>query len=228
MQFNGHAFRWWNFHMPVAAFPLYLTKFNNTRFKYHVPGFPKYGPLTEHIEELGGSLAHNNFHNEHQLLNFIHRVMVDWGGNQGRRIIGEFLDQNPIQVIAQIFEDAHDRLSVIHPNIDARIYVVNDALGKLVGLNKLGVSFASKLLKFLAPNHVVVLDSLIERGLGYSTSYFSYTQNGHDINVYSGYGNFLKDCHLILIELQRQGIPCPGRPAGWRVSDVEMAIFGAL
>jgi hypothetical protein len=77
----------------------------------------------------------------------------------------------------------------------------------------LGISFASKHLKFLAPDGAVVLDSIIEEQLGYAKNL-------------AGYATFLTDCHDILNACNQFGIRYTGWGAqGWRVSDVEMAIF---
>jgi hypothetical protein len=80
-------------------------------------------------------------------------------------------------------------------------------------VNSLGISFASKHLKFLAPDDAVVLDSIIAEQLGYATNL-------------AGYGTFLTDCHDVLNACNQFEIRYTGWGAqGWRVSDIEMAIF---
>jgi hypothetical protein len=62
---------------------------------------------------------------------------------------------------------------------------VVESLTILLQVKNLGISFASKHLKFLAPKNAVVLDSIIEEQLGYATNP-------------AGYGAFLTDCSEIL------------------------------
>jgi hypothetical protein len=88
------------------------------------------------------------------------------------------------------------------------------ALQKVKNLGK--VSFASKHLKFLAPDAAVVLDSVIRNGLGYPDSP-------------EGYQDFLNDCHTILDHAIANGLKYTGWGTnGWRVSDIEMAIYAKL
>jgi hypothetical protein len=80
----------------------------------------------------------------------------------------------------------------------------------------LGVPFASAHLKFLAPDRAVVLDSNISARLDYP-------------KTPEGYLRFVEDCRRILQRINEAGLSYPGYgAAGWRVSDVEMAIYESL
>ncbi len=80
-------------------------------------------------------------------------------------------------------------------------------------LRGLGFSFASKVLRFLRPDHAVVLDSVISEGLGFAR------------NV-AGYDAFRAECARIadLLNAPTQPNPDPSNRA-WRLFDVEMAIY---
>jgi len=107
--------------------------------------------------------------------------------------------------LTKAFREANDLLSR------------NDVIGALKRLNELrqlgGVSFASKHLRFLAPDRAVVLDSVLERGLGYA------------MNA-AGYRRFLDHCHELAAQLDACGVNDPCRHDGkWLIADVEGALF---
>jgi hypothetical protein len=89
---------------------------------------------------------------------------------------------------------------------------VQEAITKIIEIKSLNVSFGSKHLKFLAPKHAVVLDSIISEHLGYP-------------RTKEGYAEFLQDCFGLRDILNAKGIRPSATQAKWRVSDVEMALF---
>jgi Putative 8-oxoguanine DNA glycosylase OGG-like protein len=194
MRFDRNAFCWWNFEISTQEFPKRLVEFFQT-----LPS----GPLTHSTEELGEQMIARGFQHE-ELNNFIVAV-CNWGNYPG--IAARVIQNNHPDDLAALFRQAYR---------EADKGTVTEALATLQRVNEFGISFASKHLKFLAPNKAVVLDSIIETRLGYARNL-------------AGYENFLTNCHLILAELQTHNIEYPGWGAkGWRVSDVEMAIFAKL
>ena len=133
-----------------------------------------------------------------ELRDFI-KAVCNWGGYSG--IAGGVIKNNDGTKLRDAFRSAHS-----HANAGDDL----SAIKSLLELNGLAVSFASKHLKFLAPENAVVLDSIISKRLGYEL-----TPNG--------YQAFLNDCRRIL----ERAKACGGRE-GWRVSDIEMAIFEKL
>ncbi len=133
------------------------------------------------------------------------RAVCGWGGYSG--VAGRVTKNNSPEKILAALRDA----SACLRDDDARA-----GLQSLLGLSGLGISFASKHLKFLDPERAVVLDSVISGHLGYLPSC-------------DGYMEFLADCH----DLRRRVVganvayPFPNEGA-WRVSDIEMAIFARL
>ena len=94
---------------------------------------------------------------------------------------------------------------------------ISDALAAMTALNGLDVSFGSKHLRMLAPSKAVVLDSIIDFGLGYG-------------RTATGYEEFLSDCISIRDFLNGPGgsINPVDLDGPWRVADVEMAIYSKL
>jgi len=112
------------------------------------------------------------------------------------------LNRNDASKVANSLRQAHHKTQ--NGNLKA-------ALEIMLTLNGLGVSFASKHLKFLDPERHVVLDSIIRKRLGYP-------------DTSEGYYEFVSDCKDVLSLVQGKGIlRCDGKP--FRIADVEMAIY---
>jgi hypothetical protein len=177
---------WWNFTIDLAQFPALLQTFVQKE------------PRTRDIEIQGARLAAEGF-SDPQLRKFIQAV-CEWGGYTG--IAARVIQNN--RDLATQFQQAHQAASSGK---------AVEGLTILRQVKGLGISFASKHLKFLAPDDAVVLDSTIKEQLGYATNL-------------TGYGAFLTDCHDVLNACNQFKIHYTGWGAqGWRVSDIETAIF---
>ena len=128
---------------------------------------------------------------------FAERV-VDWG--KGWRFRDRFLNENKHGKIAVSLMKADNLANSGNP-VKA-VALLNDELLHL------GLSFASKLVRFLAPNHAVIFDSVIRTKLGYPE-----TPNG--------YQEFLDDCRCIHNSAFKT-IP------DLRICDIEAAIYMKL
>ncbi|MFA1676280.1 hypothetical protein ACDY97_26945 [Rhizobium mongolense] len=89
---------------------------------------------------------------------------------------------------------------------------VPDAVEEIRELPRIGLSFASKAARFLAPEKCVVLDSVIRGRLGYG-------------ETRDAYADFLQDCHQLLEMLKTSQELDSSLRAKLRVCDVEAAIF---
>jgi hypothetical protein len=154
-------------------------------------------PRTKLIEQQAERLIKSEFQPS-ELRDFI-KAVCNWGGYGG--IAGRVIKNNDRTKLRDAFRSAHS-----HANAGDDLR----AIKSLLELNGLAVSFASKHLKFLAPENAVVLDSIINKRLGYEL-----TPNG--------YQAFLNDCRHIL-----ERAKASGSRERWRVSDIEMAIFEKL
>jgi hypothetical protein len=169
--------------------------------------FARANPATPVIEQMGARLAEQNFAPA-KLKEFIQAV-CRWGGYTG--IGARIIQNNEEGELTSRFGQAYKMVA------DGGVV---EALAILLQVNSLGISFASKHLKFLAPSDAVVLDSIIEEQLGYATNP-------------AGYGAFLTDCRDILDACKEHEIPYPialtkWNAQEWRISDIEMAIFAKL
>lgn len=138
------------------------------------------------------------------LKSFIRNVCT-WGLYPG--IAGRILNQNNISTIKQQFQKALNSLPDVYSSLQSLNYI-----------RQLGSpSFASKHLRFLAPEICPILDSIISSRLDYS------------FNA-RGYKQLSDDCAKVGALLSLRQITNPmNRPAGrWFVSEVEMALFAHL
>jgi hypothetical protein len=135
-------------------------------------GFMKKEPRTQVVEQQAQQLVKSDFRPD-VLHNFI-KAVCGWGGYSG--IAGRVIKNNNGTKLSDAFRSAHSRAN-------ARDDL--PAINSLLELNGFGVSFASKHLKFLAPENAVVLNSIISKRLGYKPTP-------------EGYKAFLNDCRRIL------------------------------
>jgi hypothetical protein len=144
---------------------------------------------------------------DQQMEDFIRHV-CEWGGYKG--IAGRVLNpkNNTLSEIQCQFRNAMNALTSENvPDIRA-------ALCEIGRIKHLGLSFASKHLRFLQPDLCPVLDSVLSEKLDYP------------LDV-CGYKQFSDDCLRIAEALQQDSVSNPvGRDHGaWFAADVEMALF---
>jgi hypothetical protein len=177
--------------IPLKAFPALLL--------WH---YTEYN--TAEVEQRGAEVATAGFPQD-QLREFI-RAVCRWGNYAG--IAGRVLKRNRIEQLQETFSAAKRLLD------DGQI---SAAVGYIEAtVDSLAFSFASKHVKFLAPEKAVVLDEIISRRVGYT------------LDV-TGYDELLADCYAMLDLVVRRGIPHPlGGTRSWRVSDMEMVLFAKL
>jgi hypothetical protein len=175
----------------LSEFPILLKRFR------------KRVPQTERIERKAAQLIGAEF-DKKALKDFVGAVRL-WGGYAG--IAARVINNNQHSSLSRLFRKAHAKASS---------GMVCQGLETLLNAKELGVSFASKHLKFLVPESAVVLDSVICQNLGYA-------------KTPAGYQDFLDDCHAILERITTDKVKYTGWSAsGWRVCDVETAIYEKL
>lgn len=128
-----------------------------------------------------------------------------WGGFPA--IWGRVLKYNTSADIRSALRDATSHLLEPAPDLVA-------AMGGVKQLKGLGLSFASKHLRFLCPELCPVFDSYLRAALPYP---FDST----------GYSLFAADCRRLAEELTKRGAvnPWPERDGQWFAADAEAAIY---
>lgn len=162
----------------------------------------KEDPFTRHLEGfVTNYISHGMPQAETQL---VVRMICAWGGLRG---------ENPRRLYEANIVDDYARLT--RSLITARELSMQgrcaEGIRQLSNVRGVGISFQSKFLKFLCPDHAAVLDSKMRGILKYDQSP-------------AGYAALVDDCTTIRSELNTRGFK-RDNGAPWRTSDVEMAIF---
>jgi hypothetical protein len=177
--------------IPYADFPRLLTA-HLTR-----------NPNTQTLESNGRAIRTSTTMTWQMLEPFIRQV-CSWGDYSG--IAGRVIKNNARLTIIAKMKAAIAKLNAATPDLIG-------ALKNVLEIKQLGVSFASKHLRFFLPEYCVVLDSILSDRLFYEMTP-------------EAYGDFCIACKNIANELNQANIPCsfPGS-SSWRASDVEAALY---
>lgn len=158
-------------------------------------------PGAEDCERIGQSLVESDF--ESRKAGEFVRAVLKWGG--GLRLTRK-LASNSKEEIGAALRDGY--ALALKGDVCAGVERIRK-------LNGLGQSFASKMLRFLAPSAAVILDGVIRSDLGYR-------------DTSAGYGQFLDDCNR-LHDLVRESDHLDEQVReALRICDIEAAIFAKL
>jgi len=159
-------------------------------------------PNTYHIEQQAKELIQQNFYHD-RLLYFTKEIHA-WGGTY--RNLNKVLDS----IKPQYFIDSWAALCQTPPQIGL-------ALTSVMRVNGLGISYASKHLRFLKPDICPILDEIIHKQLKYSSSP-------------NGYLKYSRDTKEICQMLENNKIvnPMNRDNQAWYCADVDMGIFAYI
>lgn len=148
---------------------------------------------------------------------YLIREMIEWGGSQNG--------------VLQKFDDAigtYCLTTQLTRILDAMDRGRREAIETALEIPGLGLSYASKLLRFLDPENYGALDSRIRGALDPTVHGVPKIYDGHPSSMVRGYCAFLGYLDTLKAELQRQNVVKPpderGVP-GWRAGHIEMALF---
>jgi hypothetical protein len=143
--------------------------------------------------------------------------MIQWGGSQNG--------------VLEKFDNAlashclHTKLNAVLKSIP----VSRDAIQAALDIPGLGLTYASKLLRFLDPERYGALDGRIRKALSkLDPPPLPKIFDGNKASMASGYSVFIEYIENIRQELLAGGILVPtaqGVQRQWRAADVEMALF---
>jgi hypothetical protein len=153
------------------------------------------------------------------------KEMLQWGGSQNG-VLQKFDDGVDEVCFADSFRSVISNLSLPAKAIESALRIPG-----------LGLTYASKLLRFLDPERYGALDGRIRKGLGAQEWVNSYGDEIriHDSSVPSmvnGYCLYLIELTDLKFRLEESSIPCPRSEINdtgtWRLADIEMALFQHL
>jgi hypothetical protein len=160
-------------------------------------------PDVEILERIAADLTTAGFP-ESRTLRFVRQV-CRWGGYYG---IAERVRRDNESGVSQSFVCAWENLTR------------GDIVGALAEINRLkGLgrpSFASKFLRFLAPQSAPILDRIISNQTGFQLTTV-------------GYGQLIQACHAAATQLTDVGVLNPVRSNGqWYIADIEAALYADM
>ncbi len=146
------------------------------------------------------------------------KQVVDWGSVHW---VNSKIKSNTKNNVRLCLSTAKNHLAGPNPKI-------GNALAAVSNINGLGISFATKVVRFICPEHCPVLDKVIWQGM-----YMGCGANGSTPPTIANgglknYTSYVTDIKAIAQKMKK--IPNPlGRPNGeWYPADVEMAIYAHL
>lgn len=209
----------------INRFPIYFKQYE-WQDKHGLYGYPSDTyPAFQWINslEVRFNWLRQNHVNQRTASIYLLREMIQWGGSQNG-VLQKF-DDRLGEIDVNLYATLKETIS--HLNTPAK--AIESAL-KLPGM---GLTYASKLLRFLDPEKYGALDSRV-RGALFERVHDANLPKIYDGNVRSmvkGYVAFLAYINTLERQLATANIQRPecglklGSHAGWRVADIEMALF---
>jgi len=202
-----------------AAFQQYRWEKKHALYGFEADCYPNFRWI--HSLETRFAWVRNRPNEEFEAPVFLLREMIQWGGSQNgvlqkfdENLGGICLDLALWKVI-----EALDR--------------PKEAIAAALDIPAFGLTYASKLLRFLDPVRYAALDSqirglLLEREPGFPTIF-----DGNTKSMVAGYVAFLEVLERTRHEAQKAKVvrpecklaAAPGETQGWRNADIEMALF---
>ena len=165
------------------------------------------GGSTHRVEENGAKVMSGALKSDDEIYKFV-RCVCQWGG--GMRVYGNLPRRNggaagAKRNVARAVRSAVGCL---------RSSQMESAIGEVRSVNGLGgMSYASKILRMLAPDKAVIFDSWLEYAFG--------ERLGND-----GYQKWCNDCAEVARALERKKIKNTARlDKKWKAADIEAVIF---
>ncbi len=205
--------------MQLEKFPDYYKKYSwnekHKLFGYPADTYPNYDWIFS-LEKRFIWLC-NNSKNEVTSSKYLINEMIQWGGSQNG-VLQKFNDRS-----GEV--NLYDLVQKIIENIDDPEKAISSALT----MPGLGLTYASKLLRFMNPSKYGALDSRIRKALLEKQIMNKKIYDGNKNSMVRGYVEFvniLNDLEEQLTEKNIEKPNCSLSSSGkWRPSEIEMALF---
>lgn len=205
----------------IKRFPEYFENYKwsakHSLYGYPEDSFPKFEWIA--VLEQRFQWLHVNFENNDTASIYLLKEMIQWGGSQNGTL--------------QKFEDGAERVN-LRELMQTTIDNLNDpenAISAAMKFPGMGLTYASKLLRFLDPDRYGALDSRIRGALrNLEPRPLPNIYDGNVNSMIDGYVAFIGYIESIKTQLNGNGIKRPecglgANRAQWRAADIEMALF---
>ena len=204
--------------MEYSKFPDYYKQYSwngkHKLFGYPSDSYPNFPWITS-LEKRFAWLRDNSVKQKTTSIYLI-KEMIEWGGSQGG-VLQKFNDGSGEVNLLELIQE-------IIANLDSPKGAISCAL-KLPGL---GLTYASKLLRFLNPGKYGALDSRI-RGALLKRKLLPKIYDGNFNSMVNGYLEFLRFLNNLKSQLEDKRVEKPNcslsKTGFWRLSEIEMALF---
>lgn len=153
---------------------------------------------------------------------YLIKEMIQWGGSQNGTL--------------QKFEDGIEQHNIqqLMLNTVTNLQSSDRAISAALQFPGMGLTYASKMLRFLDPEHYGALDSRIRKAFGEKIpGVLPKINDSQELSMVRGYAAFTKYVNDLKVQLDAEKIyrpkcnlPVGAGPAEWRSADIEMALFG--
>ena len=204
--------------MDLIQFPMYYQQYRwngkHKLFGYPADSSPEFNWIAS-LEKRFIWLR-NNSRIENTASKYLIQEMIEWGGSQNG-VLQKFNDGS-----GEV--NLYDRVQEVIENIKNPRAAISSAL-KFPGL---GLTYASKFLRFLEPGKYGALDSRIRAAL-LREGVLQRIYDGNANSMIGGYLAFLDYLEILRVGLEKQQIRKPDCALSctglWRPSEIEMALF---
>jgi len=207
----------------LFKFPDYFKSYQ-WRDKHHLYGYPAdCFPEFQWIKSLETRFLwqRENYAAKQTASVYLLKEMLQWGGGQNG-VLQKFEDQQGEVNLLQLIEGVVNNLGT-----------PSEAIANALLLPGMGLTYASKLLRFLSPEEYGALDSRLRRALGERIKgQLPTIYDGNVGSMRKGYEAFLSYLSELKAQLESKSIVRPmcslprgTTQTGWRAADIEMALF---
>lgn len=205
--------------MELTRFPDYYQEYSWSGKKHKLFGYPSDSyPNFQWINSLEKRFNWlcNNSVKQNTASKYLIQEMIEWGGSQNG--------------VLQKFNDGSGEVNLLQlvQEIIANLDFPERAIKSSLLLPGLGLTYASKLLRFIKPEKYGALDSRI-RGALLKRNLLRKILDGNSNSMVNGYLEFLKLLNDLKSQLENQRVKKPdcslSNTGLWRPSEIEMVLF---
>jgi len=183
-------------------------------FGYPPDAFPEFSWIVSLEKRFGWVVS--NYSTNNSASKYLLQEMIEWGGSQNG-VLQKFNDGAGEVNLFEIIQD------IVNSLADPK-----RAISSALRLPGLGLTYASKLLRFMQPATYGALDSRIREALR-KEGLLPKIHDGNNNSMISGYVDFLELIEKIRVRLDSESIRKPlchlSADGTWRAAEIEMSLF---
>lgn len=211
-----------NEHFNISNFSSYLSNYNwgsGKKAKHHLFGYPPdCFPDFAWVNSLENRFQwlKDNIENDKVSGLYLVKEMIHWGGNQ-KGVLQEFEDNIGLYNFKSAIQ-----------NVTSNLHTPEKAIREALDIPGLGLTYASKLLRFLEPEKYGALDSILRKYLSTLGLDIKPKNQSKERNI-KDYLTFIQFLEKLKSELEDNSIKKPSNSLNqretWNIAEIEMSLF---